>query len=92
MPREARDVEAALQKKGFKRREGKDAYYHLYVDGKKTPIFTKISHGEKEIHDGLLGAMSRQMQLSKRQFGDFVDCPLTMEAYILLLRQSGKIA
>lgn len=36
---------------------------------------TKISHGETEIGDGLIMAMSRQLKLSKSQFQDLVNCP-----------------
>lgn len=91
MPRDAREIEAALLKKGFQRRQGGDAYFHLYVEGKKTPVFTKMSQGEKEIHDGLLGAMARQVKLSKRDFMQLVDCPLTAEKYLEILRQQKQI-
>lgn len=92
MPRSARDVSSALERKGFERRESKDAYFHLWVDGKKTPIFTKMSQGEREIHDGLLGAMARQLRLRKAQFDDLVECPLSMEEYVGILRADGHIA
>src|SRR5205823_4623038 len=54
----------------------------LWVDGKKTRIYTKVSHGEKEIPDNLLGAMARQLNLNKKQFLELVDCPLTREIYV----------
>lgn len=91
MPRRARDVSSALERKGFKRRESKDAYFELWVDGKKTPIFTKMSQGEREIHDGLLGAMARQLRLRKTQFDDLVECPLSMEDYVGILQEDGHI-
>jgi predicted RNA binding protein YcfA (HicA-like mRNA interferase family) len=92
MPRDAKDVKSSLTKKGFRLREGKDSYFHLFVDGAKTPVWTKVSHGEKEIHDGLLSAMARQMRLSKRQLGDFVDCPLSEEEYVRFLREANQIS
>jgi hypothetical protein len=36
--------------------------------GKLTSIRTKISHGEKEIGDYLIGMMSRQCKISKANF------------------------
>src|SRR5690606_28100550 len=61
MPRPAKSVAAGLRQKGFQPRENDHTFYHLYVSGKKTIISTKISHGEKEIGDKLLGVMARQV-------------------------------
>jgi predicted RNA binding protein YcfA (HicA-like mRNA interferase family) len=80
MPRPAREVMASLEKKGFTKKENDHTFFHLWVDGKKTTVYTKVSHGEKEIHDNLLGAMARQLRLSKKQFLELVDCPLTFDA------------
>lgn len=91
MPRDARDVLAGLESKGFVRRHNDHKFLHLWVDGKKTAIFTKVSHGEKEIGDRLLGIMARQVSLTKKYFLDLVDCPLTADRYLALLREQGKI-
>lgn len=91
MPRNAKEISSALEKKGFLRRESKDAYFHLWVDGKKTPIFTKMSQGEREVHDGLLGAMARQLRLRRAQLDDLVECPLSKEEYVQILRAGGYI-
>lgn len=66
-------------------------FYHLCVAGMKTKIWTKISHGDREIHDGLLSAMARQLRLTNRQFRDLVECPLTAEEFARLLRERGEI-
>lgn len=91
MPKDASDIGAALRKKGFVPRENDHTFYHLFVNGKKTIISTKISHGEKEIRDKLLGMMARQLRLSRRDFLNLVDCPLTFDEYVKLLRDSGHI-
>lgn len=84
MPRRKQDVEQALTRKGFVQREG-DHHYFVYhsLAGLKTAVFTKTSHTPKmrEIPDNLLGQMARQCRLSRRDFLDLVDCPLTREAY-----------
>ena len=92
MPRKAITVIENLQRKGFRKRQGGDKYFHLYVDGKKTAVFTFVSHGEREIHDGLLGQMAKQTRLVKKEFLDLIDCPLTEEQYVRLLRERGHLS
>jgi hypothetical protein len=91
MPRPARDVMAGLTKKGFSKKENDHTFFHLWVDGKKTRVYTKVSHGEKEIPDNLLGAMARQLNLNKKQFLELVDCPFTLDAYVTTLRTAGIV-
>src|SRR4051794_18209364 len=91
MPRPARDVMAGLERKGFAKKENDHTFFHLWVDDKKTRVYTKVSHGEKEIPDNLLGAMARQLNLNKKQFLELVDCPLTREAYVASLRTAGIV-
>jgi hypothetical protein len=62
------------------------------VDGKKTPIYTKISHGEREIRDKLLGVMARQLRLTRLQFLELIDCKLTEPEYVQLLRGASVLA
>jgi hypothetical protein len=91
MPRDSRDVANALVAKGSHERPGDHKFYHLYVAGAKTRIWTKISHGNREIHDGLLCTMARQLRLTNRQFRDLVECPLTAEGFARLLRERGEV-
>ncbi len=92
MLKDARDVISGLQRKGFRPKENDPTFLHLWVDGKKTSIYTKVSHGEKEIHDKLLATMARQVKLVKRQFLELVDCPLTLNEYVRGLRRDGHIS
>jgi hypothetical protein len=92
MPKDAKAIHSGLMKKGFRPRENDHTFYHLFVNEKKTVIFTKVSHGEKEVGDKLLGMMARQVRLTKRDFLNLVDCPLKMDEYLILLRQAGHIA
>jgi predicted RNA binding protein YcfA (HicA-like mRNA interferase family) len=91
MPRDAKEVAANLQRKGFTPAEGDHKFYRLIVDGKNTGIRTKISHGEKEISDGLLAQMAKQTKLAKKEFLELVDCPLTYPRYLELLRERGHL-
>jgi predicted RNA binding protein YcfA (HicA-like mRNA interferase family) len=78
----SRDIRKALLQKGFKISNSDHTFYTFYYRGKKTNIFTKISHGETDISVSLISKMARQIKLSKNEFKSFVDCPLTAELYL----------
>lgn len=62
------------------------------ADGKKTTVRTKTSHGgTKDLGDGLLKAMAGQVRVSKIQFLELVDCPLSREQYQELLEKGGHV-
>jgi hypothetical protein len=92
MPKSAKTVGASLLQKGFHSHGGDHIHYSLYVDGVKTIVRTKISHGEKEIDDNLLSLMARQVKLNKKQFADLIDCPLSHEQYVKHLREGGHVS
>jgi len=82
MPRKQADVEASLERKGFKTRPGDHNYFTYYsLAGKKTRVFTKTSHGNKDLNDYLLSQMGKQCALSKSDFGLLIDCPMDRETY-----------
>lgn len=85
-------IDGSLCRKGFERKNDADhVQYILYINGLKTRIRTKISHGENEIGDDLISKMSRQLKLSKKQFLDLIECPLSKEEYVKLLQKNGEI-
>ena len=84
--KKARDVRQALLRKGFREDEERDhCYYFLYVDGRKSAIYAKVSHNEAEIGAGFLSAMARQLRITTAQFELFIDCKLTEAEHIRLL-------
>lgn len=89
--RKVRDITNALNKKGFELSQTHHNYFILYVDGKKTSIRTRISHGKKEYGENLLQAMSKQLKLSRVLFDDLLDCPLSYNDYVDILVESGYI-
>lgn len=95
MPRDKSDVEGGLTRKGFQpNKPGADHNYFIYLSlaGKKARASTKTSYGKGfDIDDNLLGQMARQCGLTKKQFLDLLDCPLSREEYEKLLQQSGKL-
>ncbi len=86
MSRARKDVESGLLAKGFQQADSHHHYF-IYHDlaGKKTPVKTKTSHAGKDLDDNLLALMARQIRLTKKQFLDLVDCPLTRDAYDLIV-------
>lgn len=92
MPRKQNDVEKSLQAKGFRPREGDHNYFNYYSKaGKKTAIFTKTSHGAREIDDNLLSRMAKQCKLSNKDFGLLIECPLDRDAYEVKLIAAGAV-
>ncbi len=91
--RAKRDVESTLLKKGFQRDHGDHVWFIYYTqEGKKTTVRTKTSHGStKDLGDSLLKEMSRQVRISKSQFLDLIDCPLSQAAYEKLLSEGGYL-
>ena len=86
-----REIRSSLLKKGFVARNNDHEYFQLVVDGKGTQIKTHISHGEIEIDDSLISRMGKQTYLSKSEFMDLVNCPLSKEAYIEMLIGKGLV-
>lgn len=90
--KKAREVRQALIKKGFREDKERDHwYYFLYVNGRKSAIYTKISHNAGEIGAGLLALMARQLTISTAQFEMFIDCKLTEAEYVRLLVETGRL-
>lgn len=89
-------IVGALEKKGFgEDRAGSDhKWFRFYIDDKKTPILTKVSHGSRkyrELGDDLVQKMARQIKLTVPQFREFVNCDLSEDGYIALLRKQGEL-
>lgn len=90
MPRKQREVEKSLTDKGFRAGKGDHNYFHYWSKaGKKTAVFTKTSHGSREIDESLLGRMARQCRLSRADFDRLIDCPLNRDDYESKLVASG---
>lgn len=88
MPLDRSDIEASLKKKGFVEVDGSHRFYTLMVDGRKSGITTMTSKGTKykTLGDPLVAAMARELKLNKKQFIQFVDCKISGEEYLVLVR------
>ncbi len=79
---DSRKVERALKKKGFIEEAGDHKYFRLYVDGKDTGIFTKMSRNNQDVGDGLIKKMANQLKMEPSFFKAFTDCTKTNNDYL----------
>lgn len=92
----SRELQSALLSKGFEEaKEGKSKdhkYYILTLDGKKYNIYTKISHGMKEIDKSLLKKIYKQLEMPDLEYlKNYSHCTITKDEYVEMLRQSGVL-
>lgn len=83
-----------LPRKGFHETDSRShIFYHLYHNGKKTHIRTQVSRGSKYkvLSSNLVSAMARQCKLTSRSFCDLVECHLSGDDYIAILRDQGEL-
>ena len=89
------DAKRSLKSKGFQEIRGRDHYfYFFYVDGKKTSIHAKISHGAKarEIDDFILGKIKTTLRLdSNKQAEDLLECPMEEQEFLAFLREQKTL-
>lgn len=88
---DTRAIRKALTAKGFRGEQSHHQMFFLYVEGKRTQVRTRISHGKREYGDSLLAQMARQVRLQRREFNDLIECPMSGEAYLQLLRERGEV-
>ncbi len=87
-----RKISSSLQSKGFESIESDHTYYWFFLEGIRTHIKTKISHGKNEYGDRLLSAMRKQLKLdSALELKDLINCPMSQERYIELLKERDEI-
>ncbi len=89
--RRTSDISQALTAKGFETDQTHHAMFWLHVDGKKTSIRTRLSHGIGEYGDNLLGQVAKQMKIRRKQLDEFIDCTLSGAEYVALLKADGKV-
>jgi hypothetical protein len=96
MPFKFGDVRKSLKKKGFAEDTSGD---HIYLnhqhDGKATGPYTKVSHGadKDDVGPTLVRAMKGQLKLnSNTEVKDLVNCPMSAEKYLSILRAAKVIS
>jgi hypothetical protein len=80
-----------LKKKGFvdTTNGSKDHKRLELIHEGKFILHTKLSHNGQDIGDYLIKQMSDQCHLSKDEFKDLANCPLSKEAFFAILENKG---
>ena len=81
----------ALLNKGFKRSETHHTMLWLVVEGRKTSIRTRISHGRRKAGEWLLAQVAKQLHLSRAELLRFIECALSCQDYAALMEERGHI-
>ena len=89
--RKAREIKEGLIKKGFIAYQRDHTYLFFSVEGRKSGVHTKISHGTKEYGDNILSLVARQLHITTKQFDDLLDCPMSYEDYLTVLKEKKII-
>lgn len=76
---------------GFVPENRKDVWYFHVLNGGRTGVRTKISHGADEIGEHLLHKMAKQLHLKRSELDDFVYGGMTPGEYVTKLRSQGVI-
>ena len=79
-------VAQALLDKGMERDEKHHHMFRKTLEG-VTHLVTRISHGSKEIDDGLGKLMASQLCLQLQEFWRLVDCPLSEHDWNRIIRE-----
>jgi hypothetical protein len=93
-PRNTKDIQKVLLKKGFVLEPEKDhhQFYFLLIDGKKQAIKTYFSHGKREYDQSLMNQIKKQLKFRETEKAeDFFDCPMSKDQYVEMLIELGEI-
>jgi hypothetical protein len=85
MSLKGQDIDRAWQKLGFSIKTTGDIHAKLYIGGKLI-LRTKRSMGSGKLEGNIPHFIRQQMKLNESQFARAVECPLTREEYVEILR------
>lgn len=84
------DIERAWGKLQMATKNTGDRHALFYHDGKLI-IRTKRSFGSGKLDGNIPHLIRQQMKLNESQFRDVIDCPLTRDGYVEILRGKGLL-
>lgn len=90
--RKLKETVAALEKKGFEKREGRDYNFRFHTqEGVPTGVKTRVPKGRGDLQPWEVRGLRKDLGLSQDELLDLIDCPLTREGLERLLRNRGLI-
>lgn len=84
------EIEKIFKKLDLKVRSTGHKYGWLIVKDKKI-LRVHYSHGKGDIPNKIVNKIRGQLKLSQKDFIELINCPLTLEDYINLLKQKRII-
>ncbi len=84
------EVEKIFRKLDLKVRSTGHNYGWLIVNGRKI-LRVHYSHGKGDIPSIVANKMRGQLKLSQKDFSELLNCPLTYEGYLNILKQKGIV-
>jgi hypothetical protein len=84
------DVDRAWKKLGFATKATGDIHARFYVEGKLI-LHTKRSMGSGKLDGNIPHLIRQQMKLDEQQFALAIECPLTRDQYIKILKEKKII-
>jgi len=88
-PLKPRELAAALKRKGFEEEGGDHVWLRLYIGTNRTYIRTKVSRGDLQYGDELLGQVAKRLHLSRSELESLIRCPLSQKDYAALMVERG---
>ena len=84
----ADDVRRALRAKGFREGAAKKDHemFHFWLDGQKTSLWVKLSHGAREIRRDEIKNNARAMHVTGEQLYNVLNCTTSPQETVALLR------
>jgi hypothetical protein len=96
--RSVKDIEKALLAKGFEKISSKQKshhnFYYFIHDGKRSDVYTFLSHGAKSTEYGsnLMNKIKQQLKFQDSKIAEkFLDCPFKKEQYVDMLKNAGEL-
>lgn len=90
-PRKTRDIAGALKSKGFIEKQSHHTFFALAVNGLRSGVRTKLSHGVREYGASLLHQIAQDLGLTNEELERLLDCPMSGQQYVDLMRLRGRV-
>lgn len=84
------DLSKMFSKLNLEVRSTKHVYGWLVVEGKKI-LRVHYSHGKGDLPGKIGDKIRNQLKLTRNDFKDLIDCPLSREGYLDILKKKGMI-
>ncbi|MHA1414327.1 MAG: hypothetical protein ACTSO4_17150 [Promethearchaeota archaeon] len=88
-----RTIKSRLEQKGFMNSRSKKHHYMMfYYNGKKTRVHTTLNlRPNQTVMKGMFNKISKDLFLEKSELIDLIECPLSEEKLVQILKNRNAI-